>query len=97
MAHEAIARPLFEKDVDVKTDSEAGPLSRRVFWLDITRLDLTRQSVPHRYHNVGAVPGRIIFTFTPSGIEKCFAQAANEPVRERRAAIVAEYGITMLA
>lgn len=55
------------------------------------------RNVPHRYRNAGTAPGRILFTFTPGGIEKFFAEAAGEPVRERRTAIAAKYGIIMLA
>ncbi len=55
------------------------------------------RNVPHRYCNVGPAPGRIMFTFTPAGIEKFFAEAANEPVPERRVAIAAKFGISMLA
>jgi mannose-6-phosphate isomerase-like protein (cupin superfamily) len=54
------------------------------------------RNVPHRYRNVGTELGRIVFTFTPGGIERFFAEAAGEQARERRAVIAAKYGITML-
>lgn len=54
------------------------------------------RNVPHRYRNVGDMRGRILFGFTPGGIEKFFAEAAAEPLRERRALIAAKYHIIML-
>jgi len=37
------------------------------------------RGVPHRYRNVGSTPGRILFAFTPAGIEAFFSELGNQP------------------
>lgn len=53
------------------------------------------RNIPHRYRNIGESAGRILFSFTPGGIERFFIEAASEPERERRAVIAAKYQIQM--
>jgi quercetin dioxygenase-like cupin family protein len=56
------------------------------------------RGLPHRYKNVGAATGRILFTFTPAGIEAFFGELVtqNERSREATAAVARKYGITMV-
>ena len=53
---------------------------------------------PHRYKNVGTERGRILFGFTPGGIEAFFNELGNEPelTPQSMAAIASRHGITML-
>jgi mannose-6-phosphate isomerase-like protein (cupin superfamily) len=54
--------------------------------------------VPHRYANIGNAPGRILFGFTPGGIEAFFSQPGNlnEFTPEKVTRVAWKYGITML-
>jgi quercetin dioxygenase-like cupin family protein len=56
------------------------------------------RGVPHRYSNVGSTPGKMLFAFTPGGIEAFFADMGNEKelTRERVIAIAAKHGITVV-
>lgn len=36
------------------------------------------RGLPHRYKNVGTMPGRILFTFSPGGIEAFFSELAAQ-------------------
>jgi len=56
------------------------------------------RGVPHRYRNVGSTPGRMLFAFTPAGIEAFFMELGsqkelNPPLMME---IAAKYGITIL-
>jgi quercetin dioxygenase-like cupin family protein len=56
------------------------------------------RGVPHRYSNVGSQPGRMLFSFTPGGIEAFFIDVGNQ--KELNPAIMTEiarnHGITVL-
>ncbi len=56
------------------------------------------RGLPHRYKNIGKTPGRILFGFTPGGIEAFFtelgAQAELNPALMTE--IARRHGITML-
>jgi mannose-6-phosphate isomerase-like protein (cupin superfamily) len=56
------------------------------------------RGVPHRYRNIGASTGRMLFTFTPAGIEAFFTELGNEPdlTRERMAEIMRTHGIMLV-
>lgn len=57
------------------------------------------RGVPHRYANVGETPGRLLFSFTPAGIEAFFAAVADKRVPltvERMLALAGDHGITIL-
>lgn len=56
------------------------------------------RGLPHRYRNVGAAPGRILFTFTPGGIEAFFSELGNqrELNPQRMVEIAAKHGITII-
>ena len=56
------------------------------------------RGVPHRYRNVGPSTGRLLFTFTPAGIEAFFTELGNEPnlTRERLGEIMRAHGITLV-
>lgn len=54
------------------------------------------RGVPHRYRNIGREAGKLLFCFTPGGIERFFIAAANEPDASRRAEIARTFGIRML-
>lgn len=54
--------------------------------------------IPHRYRNVGATPGRMLFAFTPAGIEAFFMELGcqselNPPLMME---IARKHGITIL-
>jgi mannose-6-phosphate isomerase-like protein (cupin superfamily) len=36
------------------------------------------RGVPHRYRNVGSAPGRLLFAFTPAGIEAFFTELGSQ-------------------
>ena len=36
------------------------------------------RGIPHRYRNIGSTPGRILFGFTPGGIEEFFTEMGNQ-------------------
>jgi mannose-6-phosphate isomerase-like protein (cupin superfamily) len=54
------------------------------------------RGLPHRYKNIGAAPGRVLFGFTPGGIEAFFAElgAAKELNPQIMVEIAGRYGIT---
>ena len=56
------------------------------------------RGVPHRYCNVGATPGRLLFGFTPAGIEAFFTELGSQ--KELNPPLMIEiarkYGITLL-
>lgn len=56
------------------------------------------RGLPHRYKNIGTEPGRMLFTFTPGGIEAFFTELGAQP--ELNPAIMTEiarrHKITML-
>jgi mannose-6-phosphate isomerase-like protein (cupin superfamily) len=56
------------------------------------------RGIPHRYANIGAAPGRLLFSFTPSGIESFFFELGKpqEMTVERMLALAAAHGITIL-
>lgn len=56
------------------------------------------RGVPHRYKNIGAAPGRVIFGFTPAGIEEFFGElGAQEALNPQiMIEIARRYGITIL-
>ena len=56
------------------------------------------RGLPHRYKNIGAAPGRVLFAFTPGGIEAFFGELADQPVLNPAimTQIAIRYGITML-
>lgn len=37
------------------------------------------RGLPHRYKNIGSKPGRVLFSFTPAGIEAFFAELSAAP------------------
>jgi mannose-6-phosphate isomerase-like protein (cupin superfamily) len=41
-----------------------------------------RRGVPHNFKNVGSIPGRMIVTITPAGLEEFFAEVGT-PLRSR--------------
>ncbi|HEV7180475.1 MAG TPA: cupin domain-containing protein [Candidatus Baltobacteraceae bacterium] len=57
------------------------------------------RGIPHRYQNVGATPGRLLFTFCPGGIEAFFVEMGNEKSldKERVIEIARRHRITVLA
>lgn len=56
------------------------------------------RGLPHRYKNIGTSPGRILFAFTPAGIEGFFAELAaqTELNPQIMTEIAGRYGISML-
>lgn len=56
------------------------------------------RGVPHRYRNIGTAPGRMLFGFTPGGIETFFTElgAQTELNPQLMAEIARRHGITML-
>ena len=56
------------------------------------------RGVPHRYRNVGPAPGRLLFGFTPGGIEAFFTELGSqkELTPPLMISIAARHGITML-
>lgn len=56
------------------------------------------RGVPHRYANVQGTPGRVLFGFTPGGIEAFFTDLGNleEFTFDLVTEIARKYGITML-
>lgn len=57
------------------------------------------RNLPHRYKNIGATPGRILFGFTPGGIEAFFEELGKQPELnpQNMTEISARHGITILA
>ncbi|MBC5815812.1 MAG: cupin domain-containing protein [Candidatus Eremiobacteraeota bacterium] len=55
------------------------------------------RGIPHRYQNVGAVPGRLLISFTPAGIEAFFRELGDEKALnpQRMAEIMGKHGITL--
>jgi quercetin dioxygenase-like cupin family protein len=53
--------------------------------------------IAHRYKNIGKEPGRLLFAYTPAGIERFFRELAGEPdLTPRRAAEIAlRHGIAI--
>ncbi|HKU68560.1 MAG TPA: cupin domain-containing protein [Candidatus Baltobacteraceae bacterium] len=56
------------------------------------------RGLPHRYKNVGAAPGRVLFGFTPGGIEEFFSElGAQEALNPQiMTEIARRHGITIL-
>ncbi|MGD1091990.1 MAG: cupin domain-containing protein [Bryobacteraceae bacterium] len=56
------------------------------------------RGIPHRYCNIGSTPGRMLFGFTPAGIEAFFTELGNqqELTPPLMMEIARKYGITML-
>ncbi len=56
------------------------------------------RGVPHRFKNVGGTPGRVLFGFTPGGIEAFFAElgARTDLNPQIMTEIAASHGITIL-
>jgi quercetin dioxygenase-like cupin family protein len=57
------------------------------------------RGLPHRYANVGDTPGRILFSFTPAGIEAFFSELTDHKDELNPAlmtTIAAKHGITLL-
>lgn len=56
------------------------------------------RGLPHRYKNVGDKPGRVLFGFTPGGIEAFFEDLGKQPELNPQiiTEIAAKYEITML-
>jgi quercetin dioxygenase-like cupin family protein len=57
------------------------------------------RGLPHRYQNVGDAPGRILFSFTPAGIEAFFGELSDRKDELNPAlmtTIAAKHGITLL-
>lgn len=54
---------------------------------------------PHRYKNIGTEPGRVLFGFTPGGIEAFFVELGkqSELTPQLMTEIAARYGMTILA
>lgn len=57
------------------------------------------RGLPHRFKNIGTAPGRLLVSFTPSGIEEFFAELSRQtelkpPIMME---IAARYGITLVA
>jgi len=57
------------------------------------------RGIPHRYFNLGETPGRLLFSFTPGGIEAFFQELADKHVTDPKAMteIALTHGIQMLA
>ena len=56
------------------------------------------RGLPHRYKNIGTTPGRMLFGFTPGGIEAFFTElgAQKELNPQILTEIARRHGITML-
>ncbi len=56
------------------------------------------RGLPHRYKNIGRTPGRILFGFTPAGIEKFFAElgAQKELNPQIMSEIARRHGISIV-
>lgn len=68
------------------------------FWADGVRVEAQPgtfihmpRDVPHRFLNEADVPARMLFWYTPAGLEGMFAEMSREP--ERYLAIAAGYGV----
>lgn len=53
------------------------------------------RGIPHRYRNIGTATGRILFGFTPAGIEEFFIAISREHDPGRKFDIARKFGITM--
>jgi len=57
------------------------------------------RGLPHRYFNVGDTPGRVLFSFTPAGIERFFGELTEQKDQLTpaiMATVAAKYGITLI-
>jgi mannose-6-phosphate isomerase-like protein (cupin superfamily) len=57
------------------------------------------RGLPHRYLNVGDTPGRLLFSFTPAGIERFFGDLTEQKdhlTPELMSTIAAKHGITFI-
>jgi mannose-6-phosphate isomerase-like protein (cupin superfamily) len=56
------------------------------------------RGLPHRYKNIGRAPGRVLFGFTPAGIEEFFSElgAQEELNPQIMTEIARRHGITIL-
>lgn len=56
------------------------------------------RGIPHRYCNVGGTPGRMLFSFTPGGIERFFEDLGKLPefTLPAVAEVMAKYRITLV-
>jgi mannose-6-phosphate isomerase-like protein (cupin superfamily) len=57
------------------------------------------RGIPHRYRNVGATSGRMLFSFTPAGIESFFGElrAQKQLNPEVMTKVAMKHGITIVA
>jgi len=57
------------------------------------------RGVPHRYNNIGTQPGRVLFGFTPGGIEAFFTELGEQPQLNPQIMtdIARRHGITICA
>jgi quercetin dioxygenase-like cupin family protein/predicted small metal-binding protein len=57
------------------------------------------RGIPHRYFNLGETPGRLLFSFTPGGIEAFFRELADRHATDPKTMteIALRHGIQMLA
>lgn len=55
------------------------------------------RGLPHRYNNIGTQPGRLLFGFTPGGIEAFFTELGDQKVLNPQimTEIAARHGITI--
>jgi hypothetical protein len=56
------------------------------------------RGLPHRYKNIGTAHGRLLFTFTPAGIEAFFQELGDQSVLNPQimTEIAKRHGITIL-
>ncbi len=56
------------------------------------------RGIPHRFFNVGATPGRMLFSFTPGGIEAFFREVSDKKATDPKSMteIAARHGIEIL-
>jgi mannose-6-phosphate isomerase-like protein (cupin superfamily) len=56
------------------------------------------RGLPHRYKNIGAAPGRVLFGFTPAGIEEFFSELSRQEALNPQimTEIAKRHGITIL-
>ncbi len=57
------------------------------------------RGIPHRYQNIGETDGRLLFSFTPGGIEAFFQELSDKKAADPKAMteIASRHGITILA
>ena len=57
------------------------------------------RGIPHRYFNLGTTPGRLLFSFTPGGIESFFQELVDKNATDPQTmtTIASAHGIQILA